>query len=328
MRRSCARLSWAMVPTWADGWTVMSRWKAALYTSAAPRCWAFFIRRRSSAGSLHLSMLSRMRVRFGVVMSSASLSGVASTVSSTRARPGSAPWDWRCDMDCPVSRGVEPTLVSPAAKFVLQGLSERSCRGQSEPETRLPGGSEFRGASSMNRRVPGGARFCRTGLLDGPGASAHWRYRIAYSPSVAPSSLPHVARLQAHAPFSPAWRGSRAGAPRPDHPPWLMASTEEPHRRCCLGNAPWRRSRCCRHRSRRPTDSRYRTGPPERHQGVTCHRSRRRISEVCSVASVGSGEPGRAGRDRAAITRRSEFGSVCASSHTPTSRCRSRANAP
>ena len=26
--------------------------------------------------------------------------------------------------------GVEPTLVSPAAKFVMQGLSERSCRGQ------------------------------------------------------------------------------------------------------------------------------------------------------------------------------------------------------
>ena len=154
MRRSCARLSWAMVPTWADGWTVMSRWKAALYTSAAPRCWAFFIRRRNSAGSLHLSMLSRMRVRFGVVMSSASLSGVASTVSSTRARPGSAPWDWRCDMDCPVSRGVEPTLVSPAAKFVLQGLSERSCRGQSEPETRLPGGSEFRGASSCLAENP------------------------------------------------------------------------------------------------------------------------------------------------------------------------------
>ena len=26
--------------------------------------------------------------------------------------------------------GVEPTLVSPAAKFVMQGPSERSCRGQ------------------------------------------------------------------------------------------------------------------------------------------------------------------------------------------------------
>ena len=73
----------------------------------------------------------------------------------------------------------------------------------------------------MNRRAPGGARFCRAGLPDGPGVNAHWRYRIADSPSVAPSSLPYVARLQAHAPYFPAWRGSRAGAPRPSHQPCL-----------------------------------------------------------------------------------------------------------
>ena len=32
--------------------------------------------------------------------------------------------------DLNLVKGVEPTLVSPAAKFVMQGPSERSCRGQ------------------------------------------------------------------------------------------------------------------------------------------------------------------------------------------------------
>ena len=52
--------------------------------------------------------------------------------------------------------GVEPTLVSPAAKFVMQGPSERSCRGQSGRRCSGPGSTKMCGvrcALSLTDRV-------------------------------------------------------------------------------------------------------------------------------------------------------------------------------
>ena len=56
--------------------------------------------------------------------------------------------------------GVEPTLVSPAAKFVIQRPSERSCRGQNG--RRGSRGSRFNGVKACCQR--GRAKtFCEDG---------------------------------------------------------------------------------------------------------------------------------------------------------------------
>ena len=55
----------------------------------------------------------------GIVSASLSLSGETINVSATNLTAGYSSL-----------LGVEPTFVSPAAKFVMQGPSERSCRGQ------------------------------------------------------------------------------------------------------------------------------------------------------------------------------------------------------